>query len=63
MRRSRTHAQMYNIAVRREADTFDEHASEVERAAPGNVGESGDLDGLVQMRQDIVPEPIEYVLA
>ena len=55
--------QMHYITVRGHANGSGEHARELERATPGDVGKSGDLDGLVQMRQNVVPEPTEHVFA
>ena len=53
----------HDVAVRSHADRSGKHAREVERAAPGYVCERGDVDGFVQMRDDIVFEPLENVLA
>ena len=56
-------AQMHDIAVWSHADRSGEHARKVERAAAGNFSKRANLDWLVEMGNDIVPEPTEYVLA
>jgi hypothetical protein len=47
-------AQTHDVAMRRHADRLSEHACEVERTAPRNVGERADLDRLVEVRLDVV---------
>ena len=56
-------SQMHDIAMRRDADGSREDPGEVKRAAPRYVGQRGDLDRLVEMGDDIVPEPLEHVFA
>ena len=53
---------MHDVAVRGRADRTGKHAGEVERAATGYFGQGADLDGLIQVGDDVVPEPAEHVL-
>jgi hypothetical protein len=56
-------SQMYNIAVRRQADGLGEQSGEVERAARRYSGEGGNLDGLVEVRNDILLDALERLAA
>src|SRR4029077_3000673 len=53
----------HNITMRRHAHRLGEYASEVERAAPSDVGERANLDRLVKVRLDVVPDSQEHILA
>ena len=55
--------QVHDVAVRRHADRSGEDAREMKWAAPGDACELGDLDRLVQTRDDVGLEPLEHVLA
>src|SRR5258708_24130895 len=56
-------SQMHDVTVRRHANRPGEHAREVEWAAARYRGERVDLDGLIEVSDDIVPEPFEHFLA
>jgi hypothetical protein len=55
--------QTHNVPVRSHADGAGEHASEMELTLPGDLRERGDLDGLVQMGNDIVRDARQHVIA
>ena len=55
-------SQMYDIAVRRQADGLGEYTREMERAARRYSGEGGNVDGLVEMRDDILLDLFERSL-
>jgi hypothetical protein len=54
---------MHDVTVRGHAYRSGEHAREVEGATPRYFCERGDLDGLVEVGNDIVSQPLEHVLA
>ena len=56
-------SQMHDVTVRGHSDGSGEDAREVEGAAPRQSCERGDLDRLVQVRNDIVPEPLQHIPA
>jgi len=56
-------AQMHDIAVRSHTDRSGKHAREVKRAAAGNFRQRANLDGLIQMCNDVALETVEHVLA
>ena len=49
--------QMDDVAVRSKANRLREYAGKMERAARRYSGEGGNLDGLVEMRDDILLDP------
>jgi hypothetical protein len=53
------HSQIHDVMVWGQADRSCKHTREVERAAPGNARELGDLDGLVNVGDNVVSEPLE----
>ena len=56
-------SQMYDIAVRRQADGLGEYTREMERTARRYSGEGGNLDGLVEVRDDILLDAFERIAA
>jgi len=54
---------MHHVTVLRHAAELAEHPREVERAAPRKLCQRGDLDGLVEVGENIVFESLEHVFA
>ena len=53
------HSHIHDVTVWGQADRSCKHTREVEGAAPRNVCELGDLDGLVNVGNNVVSEPLE----
>jgi hypothetical protein len=56
-------SQMHDVAMRTDANGSREHASEMERAAPRHLCQRGDFDGLIEMGDHMVSEPLEDVFS
>src|ERR1700726_743734 len=56
-------SEMHDVTVRGQATGSGEYAREVERVAPRYVCERGDLDGLIEVGNDIISEPLEHLFA
>src|ERR1700676_1042910 len=56
-------SEMNNVTVRSDAHSSGEHASEVERTAPRYTCERSNVDGLFEMRHDVLPDTPKHVFA
>src|SRR5271167_4595054 len=56
-------SEMHNVAMRGHADGSGEHPREMEWAAPRYIRERLDADRLIEMSDDVIPEPPELVFA
>src|SRR5215472_1063894 len=56
-------SEMHDVAMRCHADGSGKHPREMEWAAPGNIRERLDPDRLIEMSDDVIPEPPYQVFA
>src|SRR5271169_2348458 len=56
-------SEMHHVAMRGHADGSGKHPREMEWAAPRNIRERLDPDRLIEMSDDVIPEPPEPVFA
>ena len=54
-------SEVHHVAMRGHADRSGKHPREMEWAAPGNIRERLDPDRLIEMSDDVIPEPPELV--